>query len=61
MIPLYLANWTLLSVARFRSRAGLAVWFAGLREGMRGGHGSRRPMSWRTVLRLTRGGRPPIV
>ncbi|WP_043627558.1 glycosyltransferase family 2 protein [Nonomuraea candida] len=61
LIPLYLITWTLLSVARIRSRANLAVWFAGLREGLKGGHGGRRPMSWRTVLRLTRAGRPPIV
>ncbi|GAA2782490.1 glycosyltransferase [Kitasatospora paracochleata] len=61
LIPLYLAAWTLLTVARTRSRAGLATWFAGLREGLRGGHGERRPMSWTTVWRLTRAGRPPIV
>ncbi|WP_101789594.1 glycosyltransferase family 2 protein [Nonomuraea indica] len=61
LIPVYLATWAVLSVTRIRSRAHLAVWFAGLREGLRGGHGQRRPMSWRTVLRLTRAGRPPIV
>ncbi|GAA3469225.1 glycosyltransferase family 2 protein [Nonomuraea roseola] len=61
LIPIYLVIWTLLSAARIRSRANLAVWFAGLREGLKGGHGQRRPMSWSTVLRLTRAGRPPIV
>jgi GT2 family glycosyltransferase len=61
LIPIYLTVWTLLSIARIRSRANLAVWFAGLREGLKGGHGQRRPMSWTTVLRLTLAGRPPIV
>ncbi|MEU9832416.1 glycosyltransferase [Streptosporangium sp. NPDC048047] len=61
LIPVYLVVWTLLSVARIRSRAHLAVWAAGLREGLAGGHGTRRPMSWTTVLRLLRAGRPPIV
>ncbi|WP_218004567.1 hypothetical protein [Microtetraspora niveoalba] len=61
MIPVYLLVWTLISVARIRSRRNLAIWFAGLREGLSGGHGQRRPMSWTTVLRLTRARRPPIV
>ncbi|MEV0614028.1 glycosyltransferase [Nonomuraea sp. NPDC050404] len=61
LIPVYLVTWIVLSIARVRSRANLAVWFAGLREGLKGGHGQRRPMSWRTVARLTRAGRPPIV
>nr|WP_277949931.1 glycosyltransferase [Bailinhaonella thermotolerans] len=61
LIPVYLGVWTLVSVARIRSRENLRTWFAGLREGLRGGHGDRRPMSWATVLRLTLAGRPPIV
>lgn len=61
LVPVYLAVWTLLSVYRFRSTGALGVWFKGLAEGLRGGHGERRPMSWRTVWRLTRAGRPPIV
>ncbi|WP_222871467.1 hypothetical protein [Nonomuraea sp. PA05] len=61
LIPIYLVTWIELSLIRIRSRANLAVWFAGLRKGLKGGHGQRRPMSWRTVLRLTRAGRPPIV
>ncbi|WP_214414062.1 glycosyltransferase family 2 protein [Sphaerisporangium fuscum] len=61
LIPIYLATWTLVSVARIRRRDHLAVWGAGLREGLAGGHGERRPMSWATVLRLTAAGRPPII
>ncbi|MCC5580951.1 glycosyltransferase family 2 protein [Microtetraspora sp. AC03309] len=61
LVPVYLTAWTVLSIARIRSRANLAVWFAGLGEGLKGGHGQRRPMAWGTVLRLARAGRPPIV
>ncbi|GAA3417781.1 glycosyltransferase family 2 protein [Streptosporangium vulgare] len=61
LIPIYLTVWTLLSLARIRSRTNLAVWGVGLWEGLQGGHGQRRPMSWTTVLRLARAGRPPIV
>ncbi|MFF2618847.1 glycosyltransferase family 2 protein [Kitasatospora sp. NPDC058046] len=61
LVPVYLAAWTLICVYRFRSTGQLGVWFKGLAEGLRGGHGERRPMSWRTVWRLTRAGRPPII
>ncbi|MGZ4590042.1 MAG: glycosyltransferase family 2 protein [Actinomycetes bacterium] len=61
LVPAYLLVWTLLTVARVRSPGTLRVWGAGFREGLAGGYGERRPMSWRTVLRLTRAGRPPVV
>ncbi|ANW22210.1 glycosyltransferase family 2 protein [Streptomyces clavuligerus] len=61
LVPVYLAVWVVISVWRFRSSKNLSVLFKGLAEGLRGGHGERRPMSWRTVWRLTRAGRPPIV
>jgi GT2 family glycosyltransferase len=61
LIPAYLTTWVLLSTWRFRGSGNLGVWFRGLAEGLRGGHGDRRPMSWRTVWRLTCAGRPPIV
>jgi hypothetical protein len=57
----YLAVWTALTVARLRSPRRLGPWFAGFREGLGPGAGERRPMSWRTVWRLTRAGRPPVV
>jgi len=57
----YLLAWTVLTVARVRSPRRLAAWFAGFREGLGPGAGERRPMSWRTVWRLTRAGRPPIL
>jgi GT2 family glycosyltransferase len=61
LVPLYLAAWTSITVARVRSSADLRVWFAGLWEGLTTDCGARRRMRWRTVLRLTRAGRPPLV
>ncbi|MGW2105085.1 glycosyltransferase family 2 protein [Streptomyces sp. NPDC001948] len=61
LVPVYLAVWVVISLWRFRSTGKLGVWFRGFAEGLRGGQGERQPMSWRTVWRLTRAGRPPIV
>ena len=61
----YVATWTLVALLRgVRSSAGrraLRPWFAGWREGWRTGPGERRPLKWRTVLAMTRRGRPPVV
>ena len=57
----YLGVWTAVTVLRFRSLRLLRVWFGGFREGMGPGAGERRPMRWRTVWRLTRAGRPPVI
>lgn len=57
----YVGVWTAITVVRFRSPRLLKVWFAGFRAGLGPGAGQRRPMRWRTVLRLTVAGRPPIV
>lgn len=61
LIPVHLGVWTLLTLVRTRSRAGLRAWFGGFVEGWREPAGERRPMRWRTVWRLSRLGRPPIV
>ncbi|MEU5064705.1 glycosyltransferase [Streptomyces virginiae] len=61
LVPVYLGVWTALTVARTRSAAGLRAWFGGFAEGLRTDAGPRRPMRWRTVARMTRLGRPPIV
>ena len=58
---LYVGCWVGLTVARVHRLASLRVWFAGLAEGLRTSAGPRRPISWRTVWRMTRLGRPPIV
>lgn len=57
----YLAVWTAMTVARERKLASLRPWFGGFREGWRKPAGRRRPISWRTVWRMTRLGRPPVI
>lgn len=59
--PLYVGSWVLITVARERDRAQLRAWFQGLAEGMRERPADRRPMSWRTIARMSRAGRPPVV
>ncbi|MFJ9625777.1 glycosyltransferase family 2 protein [Streptomyces sp. NPDC101181] len=61
LVPLYLAVWLLLTLVRRPSRPALRAWLGGFREGWRTPCGPRRPMKWRTVWRLTRLGRPPVI
>ncbi len=61
LVPLYLGVWLLLTLVRRPSSEGLKAWFGGFREGWTTPCGPRRPMSWRTVWRLTRLGRPPVI
>ncbi|MET7678951.1 glycosyltransferase [Streptomyces sp. NPDC005423] len=61
LIPVHLGVWTLLTLVRTRSAGGLRAWCAGFAEGVRTSPGERRPMRWRTVWRLTRLGRPPVI
>ncbi|MZD06588.1 glycosyltransferase [Streptomyces sp. SID5785] len=61
LVPVYLGTWTLLTLARTRSLGGLRAWAGGFLEGVRSPAGERRPMRWRTVWRMTRLGRPPLI
>jgi GT2 family glycosyltransferase len=61
LVPAYLGTWMLLTLVRRPSMPALRAWFGGFREGMTTPCGPRRPMKWRTVWRLTRLGRPPII
>ncbi|MET8539596.1 glycosyltransferase [Kitasatospora sp. NPDC004799] len=61
LVPLYLGTWFLLTLARRPSPEALKAWWGGFRAGWREPCGPRRPMRWRTVWRLTRLGRPPII
>ncbi|MFD1658259.1 glycosyltransferase family 2 protein [Streptomyces caeni] len=61
LVPVYLGVWMLLTLLRRPSRAALKAWFGGFKEGWTAPCGSRRPMKWRTVWRLTRLGRPPVI
>ena len=62
LVPLYVGSWTAIQMLRWaRDPSALRAWFRGWRAGWREHPGERRPMSWRTVWRMTRAGRPPIV
>ncbi|WP_051852460.1 glycosyltransferase family 2 protein [Streptomyces aureocirculatus] len=61
LMPVYLGVWLLLTLARRPSRPALKAWFGGFKEGWTSPCGPRRPMKWRTVWRLTRLGRPPVI
>lgn len=61
LVPVYLTVWTLLTVARTRSAAGLRAWVGGFAEGVCTSAGVRRPMRWHTVWRMARLGRPPVI
>jgi GT2 family glycosyltransferase len=61
LVPVYLAVWFALTVARNRDLSTLRPWLAGFAEGVRSSAGPRHPMRWRTVWRMTRLGRPPII
>jgi GT2 family glycosyltransferase len=57
---IYLGVWVFASFLRAKPD-GLMPTLRGFAEGFRHPLGTRKPMSWRTVLRMTRLGRPPIV
>lgn len=61
IVPAYLGTWVVLTAARRPSKENAKAWAAGFREGWRTPAGPRRPMSWRTVWRMTRLGRPPVI
>lgn len=58
---LHVLVWAAITVARVREPTALRTWWAGLLEGLRTPCGTRRPIRWATVVRLTRAGRPPVV
>jgi GT2 family glycosyltransferase len=57
----YLFDWALMMLVRERSWRALRPWFAGFAEGWRADPGVRRPISWRTIWRMTVLGRPPVI
>jgi GT2 family glycosyltransferase len=60
--PCYVASWTAIQVVRtWRRPAVLRAWFSGWWEGWRTEPPAQRPLRWRTVGRMTRHGRPPVV
>jgi GT2 family glycosyltransferase len=61
LVPIYLAAWTALTVIRLKPRSALPTWFAGFWEGIVTPCGKRRPLRWRTILRMSLAGRPPVL
>lgn len=62
LVRVYLASWWLISRVRLRADPpAWAQWRKGWHDGWSTPFGERRPLRWRTVLRLTVRGRPPIV
>ncbi|WP_406513122.1 glycosyltransferase [Streptomyces sp. NBC_00161] len=61
LVPVYLATWAAYTLAQRPPLAGLRSWWAGFFEGVRVPCPPRRPMRWRTVWRMTRLGRPPVI
>lgn len=61
----YVLSWTAVQVARTRDSAELSTWFSGWRRGWREEpwpRGQRPPrVSWGTIARMTRHGRPPVI
>lgn len=62
LVPIYVGTWTGVQLLRsVRAPGTLKPWFAGWAAGWRDDPGERRPMSWRTVWRMTTAGRPPVI
>jgi len=61
IVPAYLGTWVVLTAARRPSAENARAWAGGFREGWKTSSGPRKPMSWRTVWRMTRLGRPPVI
>ncbi|MEV4192486.1 glycosyltransferase family 2 protein [Streptomyces toxytricini] len=61
LVPVYLVAWAAYTIVQRPPLTGLAAWWAGFFEGVRVPCPPRRPMRWRTVWRMTRLGRPPVI
>lgn len=62
LVPVYVASWTCIQLLRsIRRPAGLKAWLGGWVAGWRESPGGRLGMTWATVWRMTRAGRPPLV
>jgi GT2 family glycosyltransferase len=59
--PVYVLSWVLVGGARLRSGRAVLETLRGYWLGLTRSCGPRRPMRWRTVWRMTRAGRPPLI
>ena len=58
---IYVAVWFVISALRLRAKADASEMMHGYWEGITEPCGQRRRVQWRTVWRMTRAGRPPVV
>jgi GT2 family glycosyltransferase len=58
---LYVLNFALRSLPRYRTGGACREALRGYRDGLRQPAGPRRPLRWRTIYRMTTAGRPPIM
>ena len=58
---IYVLSWVLVGGVRLRTKSALRETVRGYQLGLTEECGVRRPMSWRTVGRMTRAGHPPII
>jgi GT2 family glycosyltransferase len=58
---LYVTNFALRSLPRYKSRRAVQQALRGYRDGMTGSAGERRPLRASTLWRMARAGRPPIM
>jgi GT2 family glycosyltransferase len=61
LAAVFLLNWLGLTIVRSRSWPALREWLAGCAAGWRMDAGQRHPLSARTIWRMTRLGRPPVI
>ena len=61
LVAIYPLTWFVLTLARVRDARGLREVVRGYWHGMTQPCGPRRPLRWRTVWRMTRAGRPPVI
>jgi hypothetical protein len=61
LAALFLLDWLGLTVVRTRSWPAVREWLAGFAAGWRMDAGPRRPLAARTIWRMTRLGRPPVI
>jgi GT2 family glycosyltransferase len=57
----YVLDWMVITILRERSPAAIRAWLSGFAEGWRIDPGPRHPISARTVWRMTKAGRPPVI
>lgn len=58
---IYVSVWFLISALRLRNKRDAVEMLHGYWDGVRLPSGGRRRVSWRTVWRMTKAGRPPVV